>query len=122
MRLPAGILIILVVLSACGGSGFGAKGSIAWNATASESDKREYYQGICLDKGYSLDTREMDACISSEPRDPNARSSYTYRSEDSNRLDSIERDLKRQKSSQRFDCIMSGGMWSGYSCTKRIGL
>ena len=121
MRLLVGILFILM-LSACGGSGIGRKGSIAWNATASESDKRKYYQGICLDKGYSLDTREMEVCISSEPGDPNARSYSSYRSKGDNKFEDLKRELDRQRAGQRFDCIMSGGMWSGYSCVKRIGM
>ena len=121
MRLLVGILFILM-LSACGGSGIGRKGSIAWNATASESDKRKYFQGICLDKGYSLDTREMEVCISSEPKDPNARSYSSYRSRDDDRFNDLKRELDMQRDGQSFDCIMSGGIWNGYSCGKRIGM
>ena len=60
-------LVVAAFLTACGG--IGNKGSIAWNATASDQEKRKYYTGVCLREGFKLDTREMEACILSEPRE-----------------------------------------------------
>lgn len=60
-------LVVAASLTACGG--IGNKGSIAWNATASDQEKRKHYTGVCLREGFKLDTREMEACVLSEPRE-----------------------------------------------------
>ena len=65
---------LLFCLNACGGT-IGSPGSPAWQSTAPASVQRDYYQGICLDKGYGLGTKKMEACIRGKPSDPNKRSS-----------------------------------------------
>ena len=44
-------------------------------ACASPTDWRNHYQGICLDKGYKLGTKNMEACIKGKPDGPNVRRS-----------------------------------------------
>ena len=69
-KLVLGSMLSAIVLSGCSG-GIGRAGSPAWKVSAPDSVQRDYYQGICLDKGYDLGTKKMEACIRGKPRDPN---------------------------------------------------
>ena len=118
MRSTVLALISLGFLSACQTNAIGFRGSEFWLATAPDSDVRPYFEGICLDKGYSLDTREMDACIRARPipRSTRSSSSSVGKSAEAKRLDKLERERSFEKAMQRTNCIMSGGMWNGSSC------
>ena len=77
ISLVFGAMLSASVISGCMDGGIGFAGSPAWNASAPESVQRDYYQGICLDKGYDLGTDKMEACIRGKPNDPNERQSST---------------------------------------------
>ena len=112
-------LISLVFLSACQTNAVGFRGSPAWLATAPESDVRSFFMGICLDKGYDLDSREMEVCIKSRPiprKSTSSSSSSFGKSAESKRLDKLERERSWDKAMQRTNCIMSGGVWGGSTC------
>ena len=113
------LALLLFCLTACGGT-IGFPGSPAWQSTAPASVQRDYYQGICLDKGYGLGTKKMEACIRGKPSDPNERSSswsaimnspspYEKSKSANRRIDNIERGLRTQ-------CINRGGVYSSGVC------
>jgi hypothetical protein len=58
----------VLVLNGCQGGGIGRAGSGAWRMTASPIEQENYYRGVCLDKGYSLGSPEIAACMASKPR------------------------------------------------------
>ena len=118
MRFIILTLVSFGFLSACQTNAIGFRGSEFWLATAPDSDVRPYFEGICLDKGYSLDTREMEACIRARPIPRSTKSSFNSygNSSTSERLDKLERERSFEKAMQRSNCIMSGRMWNGSSC------
>lgn len=119
MRNYFNIVLIAVVsasLTACGG--IGHKGSIAWNATASDEEKRNYYTGVCLREGYKLDTREMKACVRSEPRVriEYRGSGYAAPASGYKQPSYKQPDIYERKRS--FDCINSGGVANRAGCVR----
>ena len=109
-------LVIVAFLSACGG--IGNKGSIAWNATASDEEKRNHYTGVCLREGFKLDTREMEACILSEPREQveYRGGGYVAPSTGYQAPSYKQPDIYERKRS--FDCINSGGVANQSGCVR----
>ena len=109
-----GIIIIgCINLVACSGGAVGFRGSPFWLATADKADLEEYFMGICLDKGYALDSREMKACIKSKPADPNLSESISTSTWDqNNRLKKLEK-LERGR---KWDCVRKGGVMSSTRC------
>jgi len=109
----ASILAFLFVLSGCADGALGRRGSPAWSMTAPESAKREFFTGVCLDKGYQLNTPEMQACIRSEPRSVSATQPLDA---SERRLRELERRQERLDSARRTECILSGGSYGGGQC------
>jgi hypothetical protein len=90
------LITVFAFLAGCADGGIGRQGSPAWKATADPLAQRQYYQGVCLDKGYKLGSNEMQACISGKPTSPDfkpldIRNPYT-RSQ-SNRIRDLEDQL-----------------------------
>lgn len=115
MRIPAS-LCFLFILSGCADGALGVRGSPAWRMTAPESAQREFFIGVCLDKGYRLNSPEIEACVRAKPRSAMSGSSPYSASE--SRMRELERRQEQMDGARRTECILGGGSYGGGQCFK----
>jgi hypothetical protein len=106
-----------VLLSGCADGALGVRGSPAWRMTAPDSAQREFFTGVCLDKGYKLNTPEMDACVRSRPRSSGGIG-YSGNDSSESRMRALEARQRQMEDARRTECILGGGSYGGGQCFK----